>query len=40
MLETQDDDIYVVYDEMDKYAWKETSQAKLEHYRISVVDGE
>ncbi len=36
MLETQDDDLYVVYDEMDKYAWKTSSVAKVEHYAISV----
>jgi len=35
MVETAGDDIYVAYDEMDKYAWRETSQAKLEHYRIT-----
>ena len=35
MLETQGDDIYVVYDEMDLYAWHESSQAKLERFRIT-----
>ena len=34
MLETEGDDIYVAYDEMDKYAWAESSQAKVERYRI------
>jgi len=37
MLETKGDDIYVVYDEMDKYAWHETSQAKIEHFRIERI---
>lgn len=35
MLETEGDDIYVVYDEMDLYAWHATSQAKIERFRIS-----
>ena len=36
MLETEGDDIYVAYDEMDLYAWNPTSQAKLEHFRITA----
>lgn len=36
MLETEGDDIYVVYDEMDLYAWHESSQAKLERFRITT----
>ena len=38
MLETEGDDIYVAYDEMDKYAWAITSVAKIEHFRISALD--
>ncbi len=38
MLDTQDDDIYVAYDEMDLYAWQEFSISKLEHYRILTGD--
>lgn len=35
MLETDGDDIYVIYDEMDLYTWRTISQAKIEHFRIS-----
>jgi hypothetical protein len=35
MLETDGDDIYVAYDEMDKYAWRDVSQAKIERFQIS-----
>ena len=35
MLETEGDDIYVAYDEMDLYAWNPVSQAKLEHFQIT-----
>ncbi len=35
MLETDGDDIYVAYDEMDKYAWADVSQAKIERFQIS-----
>ena len=34
MLETEGDDIYVAYDEMDLYAWQDISVAKLERFRI------
>ena len=34
MLETEGNDIYVAYDEMDLYAWQDTSVAKLERFRI------
>ena len=34
MLETEGNDIYVAYDEMDLYAWQEISVAKLEQFRI------
>ncbi len=34
MLKTFDDDIYVVYDEMDFMAKAETSASRLEHYKI------
>ena len=36
MLETDGDDIYVAYDEMDLYAWNRVSQAKLEHFQITA----
>ncbi len=34
MVKTLEDDIYVVYDEMDKDGEVETSDAKIEHYKI------
>ena len=34
MLQTEGDDIYVVYDEMDKGGLAEESIAKLEHFEI------
>jgi hypothetical protein len=37
MTQTEGDDLYVVFDEMDKYGWAESSRARIEHYRISKV---
>jgi len=38
MTQTADDDVYVVYDEMEKEGDVTASQAKLEHYRIIAPD--
>jgi hypothetical protein len=35
MTQTEGDDIYVVYDEMDKYGDATSSRARIEHYKIS-----
>ncbi len=37
MTQTEGDDIYVVYDEMDKYGAAVSSRARIEHYGISKV---
>ncbi|MDP6520179.1 MAG: hypothetical protein QF411_09805, partial [Planctomycetota bacterium] len=34
MVDSEGDDIYVAYDEVDLYAWQDVSIAKLEHFRI------
>ncbi|MAE28297.1 MAG: hypothetical protein CMJ87_04830, partial [Planctomycetes bacterium] len=34
MVDSEGDDIYVDYDEVDLYAWQDVSIAKLEHFRI------
>ena len=36
MTQTEGDDIYVVFDEMDKFGWAQSSRARIEHYRISA----
>ena len=35
MVKTLDDDIYVVYDEVDKNGGTTASHAKIEHYKIT-----